>query len=254
VKDAYYFSHDSNASNDPKIMAMINVYGMEGYGRWWRLVEMLREQSEYRLKLCKWQTHAFAMAWQCDANAADDFVTDCIDNFELLQTDGEHIWSNSLLRRMEIREETRQKRSAAGQKGAEKRWQNDKPIANAKQTHSTAIAKDSKERKGKETESKGNKDDSPPHVKIQHLTISTDEHTKLVDEYGEAAVANIYDRMRNYTKLQNYKSGYLTANNWLKTDKAKQPAKLQSTDTYDDPELVLRRMQRAAAGTGKRQD
>ena len=31
-KDAYYFSHDSNAQDDPKCMLLIDQLGMEGYG------------------------------------------------------------------------------------------------------------------------------------------------------------------------------------------------------------------------------
>lgn len=31
-KDAYFFSHDCNARNDPKILALRSVYGAEGYG------------------------------------------------------------------------------------------------------------------------------------------------------------------------------------------------------------------------------
>lgn len=31
-KDAYFFAHDCNARNDPKILALRSVYGAEGYG------------------------------------------------------------------------------------------------------------------------------------------------------------------------------------------------------------------------------
>lgn len=46
-KDAYFFSHDCNARNDPKILALRSVYGAEGYGVYFMLVEILREQPEY---------------------------------------------------------------------------------------------------------------------------------------------------------------------------------------------------------------
>ncbi|MBV4438680.1 DUF4373 domain-containing protein [Clostridium tyrobutyricum] len=32
MKETYYFLHDYNARNDPKIPAMISKYGAEGYG------------------------------------------------------------------------------------------------------------------------------------------------------------------------------------------------------------------------------
>ena len=31
-KDAYFFAHDCNARNDPKVLALRSVYGTEGYG------------------------------------------------------------------------------------------------------------------------------------------------------------------------------------------------------------------------------
>ena len=40
-RTTYYFSHDGNAAQDPKMQALISVYGMEGYGRYWRLIEMI---------------------------------------------------------------------------------------------------------------------------------------------------------------------------------------------------------------------
>jgi len=47
-KDAYYFSHDSNAKDDPKCMLLIDQLGLEGYGIFWVLVEILRDQTDYR--------------------------------------------------------------------------------------------------------------------------------------------------------------------------------------------------------------
>ena len=48
ANNAYYFSHDSNAKDDPKCMLLIDQLGLEGYGIFWILIEVLREQPEYR--------------------------------------------------------------------------------------------------------------------------------------------------------------------------------------------------------------
>lgn len=50
-KDAYYFSHDSNARDDPKCVLLIEQLGLEGYGIFWVLVETLRDQPGYRYPL-----------------------------------------------------------------------------------------------------------------------------------------------------------------------------------------------------------
>ena len=36
-----YFPHDSNASNDIKCQRLIRRLGWSGYGRWWRVCELL---------------------------------------------------------------------------------------------------------------------------------------------------------------------------------------------------------------------
>ena len=48
-KDAYYFSHDSNAHTDPRILKLRMALGWEGYGIYWAIIENLRNQSGYYL-------------------------------------------------------------------------------------------------------------------------------------------------------------------------------------------------------------
>lgn len=61
MKDAYYFSHDANAQDDPKCMILIDQLGMEGYGIFWALIERLRNENEYKLpfSICS----SFAKRW-----------------------------------------------------------------------------------------------------------------------------------------------------------------------------------------------
>lgn len=119
MKDAYYFSHDSNARHDPKITAMRGVYGSEGYGWYWILVEMMRESDGYKLDMrSKYAYYAFASQMQCDSEMAHKFIQDCITEFDLFAADATHFWSASLLRRMQERE----RKSEKARKSAEARW------------------------------------------------------------------------------------------------------------------------------------
>ena len=120
MKDAYYFSHDSNARYDPKILEMISVYGMQGYGWYWVIIEMLREQEDYILKINgKYSHNAFAMQMQCDdINIVKKFIDDCINEFELFESENGYFWSESLKERMEFMDDKREKARDA----ANKRW------------------------------------------------------------------------------------------------------------------------------------
>lgn len=118
AKDAYFFSHDSNARNDPKILAMRSVYGSDGYGLYWMIIETLREQNDYKLVLMKYTINALAMQMQCESTKFEQFIKECCEDFELLSTDGNYLWCETLTKRMSHLDKTRIKRKMA----ADKRW------------------------------------------------------------------------------------------------------------------------------------
>lgn len=136
AKDTYYFSHDVNASNDPKIIVMKELCGVISYAWWWILIEQLAAQEEYKLPMDKItftglgiafgmnQNEAFASSNEAKlstAKQAEAYVNLLINECELLESDGEFFWSPSLLRRNLLRkkkqEEISKKRSEAGRLG-----------------------------------------------------------------------------------------------------------------------------------------
>jgi len=176
AKDAYYFSHDSNARTDPKILALISDYGMAGYGMWWVLVEILREQNGYKIKHGKCTWKAIAMQMQSTADEVQKFITDCVGEYELLEQITEengdrYIYSPSLARRMEKLDNIKAKRSQAANSMWNKKRENMQNDANAMQMQSNSMqSKPSKPSKVKEY-SQQNKfaDDSLPMVLALYL-------------------------------------------------------------------------------------
>ncbi|MDH6358907.1 Lin1244/Lin1753 domain-containing protein [Parabacteroides sp. PF5-9] len=45
------FPHDSNANNDPKCMLLVDQWGLEGYGIFWVLMEVLGNQPDFKYPL-----------------------------------------------------------------------------------------------------------------------------------------------------------------------------------------------------------
>lgn len=136
AKDTYYFSHDVNASNDPKIIVMKELCGVISYAWWWILIEQLAAQEEYKLPMDKITFTGLGIAFGMKQNEAiassneaklstvkqaEAYVNLLINECELLETDGEYFWSPSLLRRNLLRkkkqEELSKKRSEAGRLG-----------------------------------------------------------------------------------------------------------------------------------------
>lgn len=158
-KDAYFFSHDCNARNDPKILALRSVYGAEGYGVYFMLVEILREQPDYKLAVNKYIWSTLAMQMQVEASKLQQIINDCCTEFSengntLLVNDGEYLYSASLLRRMGKVDDISNLRREA----ARKRWENKpcKTSCNSDGCSDDANAgqEQSKEKKSKEKQSK----------------------------------------------------------------------------------------------------
>ena len=147
---SYYFSHDINASNDPKIAAMISELGMISYAWWWILIEKLAAADDYKLPLKKYTFVALDNELRMNDEQISTSVQQVfnknqhvleqnsmcsfcsflliyllVHDYELLDCDDEYFWSPSLIRRFEfkkVKEETiREKRRLAGLKSAESR-------------------------------------------------------------------------------------------------------------------------------------
>jgi hypothetical protein len=129
AKDAYWFSHDCNAKDDPKCMLLIDQLGLEGYGIYWVLIETLREQNNYRypLKLVPILAKRFF-------TSAEKMMA-VVKSYELFTIENEEFfYSESLQTRMLHLDNKREKNKQA----ALKRW--NKNDADAMQTHSECNA------------------------------------------------------------------------------------------------------------------
>jgi uncharacterized phage protein (TIGR02220 family) len=118
AKDAYYFSHDSNAKDDPKCVMLIEQLGLEGYGIYWVLIEMLRDQPEYKYPL------SLIPAISRRYNTTSEKMKTVIGNYGLFTVDDNDFFSLALMKRMEFYEYKREIARAAGKKSAEKRLLN----------------------------------------------------------------------------------------------------------------------------------
>lgn len=116
AKDAYYFSHDSNAKDDPKCMLLIEELQLEGYGIYWILVEVLREQEnfKYPLKMIPVLARKFLTTKEKMLTVIEKYDLFVIEN-------GEFFYSESLNRRMGLMNDKREKARLAGIKSGEAR-------------------------------------------------------------------------------------------------------------------------------------
>jgi len=211
VKVAYYFKHDENARNDPKILQMRSVYSMEGYGLFWALVEKMRTQEGYKIPISgKYAIAGYASEFGVDTEKLSNFINDCVSEFGLFQTDGEYLWSNSLLRRMQEYEDVRAKNREA----AFKRWQYSR---NADALQAQCEEEQNKEEQNKEEETK----EKNSYGEFENVKLSLDEYMKLVDRFGEKEADERIEELSTAIKSRRgyerkYKNHYATILAWAR--------------------------------------
>ncbi len=122
-KDTYFFSHDAHARRDPKMIAMMSIYGVKGYGFFWILVEMMREQDGYKLVMDKkYSLTVIATELDIDNKDAEEFIDDCVNEFSLFKMVDGCLISDSLMARMKHLDDKRSQAKAA----ADARWKKKK--------------------------------------------------------------------------------------------------------------------------------
>lgn len=122
MKESFYFSHDSNARNDVKIIKLRRQLGIEGYGIYWCLIEMLRDAPENKLPIESIDDIAFSI------NCSKEKVDAVIRGYDLFIILDDTFFSDRLIRSMESYKQLKASKSKAGKIGMKTRWnQNNQP-------------------------------------------------------------------------------------------------------------------------------
>lgn len=242
MKDTYYFPHDYNARNDPKLQRVVMKLGMTGLGCYWSIVEMLYEEGGY-LRI-EYDRISFELRIE------ENVIRQLIEDFELFKIKDGSFYSSSVLERIEHR----MSKSVKCKESINKRWQEYRRNTNVKQTNNERNTRKGKERKGniykapefylneiqKATEDK--KTELEGYVKFVDFLfgrigsngelknvlaikeqVTYEQYTEIVSVYNSRSrtqkLSDILLQMENTQKYtKDKKSLYLTLRKWLQTD------------------------------------
>lgn len=157
AKETYYFSHDSNALTDTKILNMRADYGIEGYGLYWAIIEMMRNEEDFTLELDKNTYRAIKILTNTTIDI-EQFINNCIEDYKLFKKQDNRFYSNSLLKRMEEKQkkqsEQYQKKAEAGKIGGIRSGETRRNRSKDEAKQSNASSNEPKEKEKKEKENK----------------------------------------------------------------------------------------------------
>lgn len=149
---AYYFSHDANARNDLKCIRLRREMGMEGYGIYWAILEIIREENSGLVSVDSIDDIAHVLGVEIDK------IKSVIFNYKLFIVQDENFYSERLLKNMSDYNELKIKLSESGRKGGLSRAKGG--LEEGLKPYSSNKRKEKKENKGGVGEnSKGKKFD-----------------------------------------------------------------------------------------------
>lgn len=151
IKDTFYFSHDYNSRQDEKIAFYLSKTGLEGYGVYWLLIELMHQTNDGKLTIAF--IEGIAYNERVDISVLKKCYNVAID-CGLFVCDDVKFWSERVIRNKENLNSYREKKSIAGKKGMEKRWgKNNSDITE----DNTTITNDNKGKESKVNKIKVNK-------------------------------------------------------------------------------------------------
>ena len=229
MKDkTYYFPHDYNARNDPKLQDVLIEHGAAGLGVFWCIVEQLYEQGgELPLKSCK--SIAFALHQECK------MVESVVQDFGLFENNGETFWSNSVNKRLGKRQQISGRRKHA----ALTRWQSSTNQQTQCTTDANAMQIDAKEKKRKENNNTSSieEDREKPQKRFVPPTLEEVQAHILEKGYSVDAESFIaFYQSKNWyvgkNKMKDWKAAILT---WEKREREnpRRPASPRKTKTSE---------------------
>lgn len=189
MKETFYFPHDYDCRKDPKISALINDFGMTGYGLFWAIVELIHEQGG---KIAKFPKLFEGMAFQfgIEKETLTKQIEAMLHDYNLLQEDENFIWSKRVLKNIDEREAKRNLKIEAGRIGGLKsgitRSIQRSKRSKSKQCFEANEANEAKERKGKENKVNNNikeivKEKTPSNIAKEFLS-SAEKQNEIVEQ------------------------------------------------------------------------
>lgn len=191
-KDAFYFPHFSNARNDRKIRRMIKKQGLESYSVYFMILEVLREQDEF-----KYPMHDIDLLAD-EFNTTEEMVKNVIDSFGLFKLESGHFFSPRLNEYMTPYLEKKERARNASLK----RW-NKKSNANADangmqmHTKSNADQNPSKVKKSKVKKSKVN-------VYVPQIEL-VEEHFYFSNKVDQGEIKGLAKKFMQYYDKKDWK-------------------------------------------------
>lgn len=193
-----WFKHDDNAHDDPKLVDLLQEFGLEGVGAFWMICELMHQNATAMLSHSR--RNAIAFQLHTDSDKLAKIIDFCVDT-GLFESDGKNFWSIRLQRDREQLD----KISEANSRNAKTRWASEEN-AIALRSSANKNKKENKKEKRHISERLPLSEEGPSGSGLEggepDSTINDDETdqepTNLKTDYRDQSVDEILNALTDY--------------------------------------------------------
>lgn len=174
---------------------------------------MLRNEEDYKLENNKQIYRAIKTLTNTTIDV-QQYIADCINEYELFIQEEDKFYSKSLLKRMAEKD----KKSEIAREKAKARWNNNATVMQQQCSSNANKVKESKEKENKRNKSKVNKKEQEEKIHFaEFVSMTNAEYEKLVSTYGKDFANQCITILDNYKGAngKTYKSDYRAILNWV---------------------------------------
>jgi hypothetical protein len=219
-----YFPHDTDAVNDEKIESLRFLYGNDGYAFYFILLERIYRSKEFELDVSDAETiqilcrkvgvneEKFNQILQTSLKRGC-FDKEAYEERKVLTSNGVKSRSTVVVeKRVKMRD----------------KYKGKVDVSDAETTQET----DSETTQRKEKKSKENKNKVNKNKYAEFVSMSEEQHSKLIQEFGEDGTNERIDRLNLYkgSTGKKYKDDYLTILSWERKNKQTKPKNNKQID------------------------
>lgn len=203
AKDTLWFPHDYNARADEKTAALIADHGVEGYGLYMVLIEMLHEEDSAKIEYSDQKIKRICRPLKIEIDTAKEIIDDCISEYELFIVKEGFFYSDRVLRNKEEREAIRLKRVNAGKKGGEANASRFEANASQNESNAKAMLKQNEANGTTGHNNNNTREDKKKNKEELFMSKEVEFGKSLVpftSEFGKELVRTFFDYWREPNK------------------------------------------------------
>jgi hypothetical protein len=217
-----YFPHDVNLSSDKKIDALRIIHGNDGYTFFCIMLELIYQEPNFEIDVSDAETiQILAKKVEVTTQKLQDMILTSVKHgcFDRKRYENDHVLtSNGIKKRASVVVDKRVKMREKSRSDVIPDVS--VPVSSLVSDAETGVesTQSKSKRKVKDKVKEKNKKDIIPKINFaEFVSLTQEEHDKLIAAHGEDKVKRIYETLDNYKGSNNkkYASDYRTILNWV---------------------------------------